>query len=504
MDAVPLANLPADHVVEAVLHNGTDERGTCYRSLTNVTLFRDLWYIIFGFAFTPIDLQGSLYEVMPYARGIIRNELSCLLVCTSWRDTVIPMVYKHIVLHRREQLPLLLRTLKGDSNLFDFKMMVKHLTIAYPKIGLPQSDYESLAMTEEILSICPTLKQLKYGPYVSFPSFSQTRTPMEMIRDPVLLSSVTSLSLGSLVPSNRHLLQFLAGMPQLVELSFHNSLCGEQAESQLPCIADLPFLKHLALTLHSPSVLTFVHQLSAPSLSRLLIHFDCGWNDSSDDAIVDITSSKGGSVACLQIHWNTLTSQEPQLKTFDTQLISHCPILQHLVINGTSYFEGTHLNLRFIDIWRDVEPEPHWDAVDPETESQLHAKALQASFPNLEKVRILDARLRDLPDLPNILPPTRHTENNLRLRLFSVVVWDTPTLVFREELLRGLSGPSAIDTFVSWVYKCIDAPYTPDTYSDTESDYEGDEYDFIVSWDGSSGSDSDEDIFDHFNAMEDS
>ncbi|TFK47291.1 hypothetical protein OE88DRAFT_1665997 [Heliocybe sulcata] len=339
------------------------------------------------------------------------------------------MLYENVAL-RVEQLVPFLATIKNHSTPVELSSKVKHLAveciIERKAVVIPEA-------AEGIISCCSQLKSLAYISSKVF-DFRTGSRPIETVYSHTSMSSLSGLSLGRKISSGPPLLRLLQQMPQLQSLSFHLVSHGETSAISSTDTVELPNLASLSVTLCSSSLMHFVHQLSTPALTSLRVSYGEHW-DSGYDAAGKIIASKGCHLKYLEVDTeNDLFGDE---RILDQEAIEHCPVLEHLVLCKYLNFYATHPTLRFIDIWRRIPAAEHWGAVAKCATHGHSSGILRTVFPQLERVRVLD---RSIPGLPTILPPTRLDEANLRLVVADTVVWDTPTLVFREWLLiRGMT-----------------------------------------------------------------
>ncbi|TFK45505.1 hypothetical protein OE88DRAFT_1213774 [Heliocybe sulcata] len=409
-------------------------------------LFPELLSMIFSFAF------DNGFATLPRARAkscqlSLRDKTSCSTVCKSWRDVAVPMLYDYVVFCHDSQLSRFLATLNHQSGTFNYRRMVKGLTV---DLQYPSSDacYYTI---EDILSLCPNLTELVYERWHSVLSGVKMVALLKRLDRSLLIC----LSLGRFIELSPGLLPFLQELPQLQVLSLHFGYPLHKHGS-----IRLPHVTTLSLFLISSAVPGYV--LSTPSLTRLSITF-AGSHSTSEDLRSDIhkiTADIGQSLRFLGIDWEDGNGIPG---AFDLNMLGPCQQLHHLVIRGVSSFVGTHANLRFIDVWRELRPTSDWPKAEKLDldENQLQVELPRAHLPSIARVRVLDDSLRpDIPELPTILPPTRRENESLRLHVFNRIVWDTPTMVFDEQQFgkwgRELSPPHVVDEFVSNAYKYMD------------------------------------------------
>ncbi|EPQ51503.1 hypothetical protein GLOTRDRAFT_132870 [Gloeophyllum trabeum ATCC 11539] len=263
---------------------------------------------------------------------------------------------------------------------------------------------------KNIIIMCPRLTKLALSP-----DFLVAEEFRYLNLAPLLIarSTLTELSLGRSIPLSFCVLDFLGSMPQLQALSLY---VGSTTQAELVYMdpACLAKLERLWLYLTDGCSLDCLAMLQTPSLIHLTV---AGWGSGRME---DIMRVRGRNLKFLSLDtWSSMTD--------DRAAVSHCPVLEHLVVNQNTTVRS-HPNLRFLDIWHC----PEEDAPDWTPEPAL--------FSNLERVRILDWSLKNIPNLLDVLPPTRDTDKDLRLLLPGAVVWDCPTRILEEEYVpsRGI------------------------------------------------------------------
>ncbi|TFK47290.1 hypothetical protein OE88DRAFT_1665991 [Heliocybe sulcata] len=440
------------HLQEAMLTDRTDSASEIPRSG-----FQDppaeLLLSIFEFTFPSsyLPIHAGPHAAQRLEPRDLRDYLSFMLVCKTWWLAVLPMLYENVAL-RLKHLDPFLTTIKNDSSPLDLRSKVKHLAV---ECVIERLDVVVPTAVEEIMSCCPQLKSLTCIPTTANMSWWKADSkPIEMLYNHSSMSSLSHLSLGPAISSNLPFIRLLQQIPQLQSLSFHLVLNRELGSVSSVDTVELPNLTTLSVTLCSSSLMNFMNQLSTPALTSLLVSFGEYWCPEYD-AVEKITASKGAHLKYLEIDTEAMFFDEfiPVQGT-----IQHCPVLEHLVLYKCFSFSTTHPTLRFIDIWHDLLPMERWADAAACTESRFALEPLRTICPKLERVRLLDTTLRDIPNLPTILPPTRRDEENLRLNLRETVVWDTPTLVFWEGLLRfeGTSALFPIKPFVQDVHLYVE------------------------------------------------
>ncbi|EPQ51514.1 hypothetical protein GLOTRDRAFT_132882 [Gloeophyllum trabeum ATCC 11539] len=416
----------------------------------------ELIQAIFDRTFPPHYLLDPALEQgpnSPWCRTL-RDKKSAMLVCSSWRDVCVPLVYEHVSLRSVGQLVAFLRTLKGSS-LYDLKKIVKSVAIVCSVPDACKNAVQSSAV--DILAMCSEVKGFTYSPFLGAHTDDFYDSPETIGIDQHLPSSITSLALGRHVPASISVFQCLGRMPLLSELSLYvgeGDFPTSDDSHNIPEI-ELPNLHTLSLSLERPFRLQIIHRLSTPSLTRLSLTLskpNMYQTGTLFTELCDIVANKGRSLQYLALEMCIMNMSI-------AELIQHCPMLEHFVLSGRASLTGSHPTLRFLDICNGtiglVGSGPDLDYWFRELWlGRLDVSYLRASYPNLQSARVLDFALYHIPGLLDALPPRLgDAEGNLRLRLLDMVIWDTPNLVIAEQTVAeyGLSTSGDLEALLPQV-----------------------------------------------------
>lgn len=397
----------------------------------------EILHLIFQRALPPsflVDSSISPGPESPWCQAM-RLKKSLVRVCRAWHKVGLQVLYEDIVFRRIGQIPVFLQTLEtSPDNLGDF---VKRITIdSYTPRGYDAMFSSQLA---RILSMCPRLFRFSFtAPF--------TLAQPEVL--PPLKWSITHLNFGAATQFPM-LFDALTHMCSgLVSLSLHIPTVG---------LGDMDLFIHFdrleelrcGVTEYSTSnLLVFGAKWSIPRLQRLT--FDMNGNPSGTRTALPMVAyesfckTHGAGLKFLQIHPSYWWSMKYTISVF--AILEFCPKLEHLVLHPNTLPPLSHQTVKWIDVWS-----PH--VRQSRSRRWIRDGTLSRNtFPALKTVRILDAALAVLPDLPILIPPNLVTADDeaFEFQFSGVHIRHTRGHLYRDDLryivnCNGMDGADSID-----------------------------------------------------------
>ncbi|TFY53539.1 hypothetical protein EVG20_g10069 [Dentipellis fragilis] len=387
----------------------------------------ELLILIFDFAATRPGISWNAYlRWAPdvYWRPYVGTAKALTLVCKSWHEPAMEILYRGIVLNSVPSFPLLYRTLATSTG--DRGKLPRSLSMI-----CPVSNVDIYAMTvrylNKILRLCPNLKHVTFSQH-------ELLAPVTFRYDPVGILSTMSLAahrLTSLRLDDGWTVNSLNHVPFLqdcVNLETMSILWPVSVECCTGLIA-LPRLHTLTLIVYggpSSRIITdTVHPpddavLSLPTLHTLTLSFECRPTNRvfrgarPKKTVLELLSSYGNTLRRFHLnimpllptgrlsgHLDDMWRDEFKDVASDQEFIDLCPGLEHYITFTSRRLElSHHASLRYVDAWV-----PSFSLNDTYEDPKTEFFGNSGGFPSLVSFRILDVSLCVFSELPFIISP---------------------------------------------------------------------------------------------------
>ncbi|EPQ51511.1 hypothetical protein GLOTRDRAFT_96265 [Gloeophyllum trabeum ATCC 11539] len=196
----------------------------------------------------------------------------------------------------------------------------------------------------------------------------------------------------------------------------------------------LPHLANFCMRLECTGPGAYIKHIATPVLTSMTIIAAVCVADSSSIGAICIPRGPNLKFLCIG----------GRLKVDVNAIIEACPVLEHLVVNDYSPLPRRHSHLLFLDVW--------CRSRQCTREARTWVWSYRGHlFPALQRFRLLDCPLQNIPNLIDALPPSRHTEDRVRVHLPGATVWDRAEGLFEEVPSHYPPGPSGYELLVDHI-----------------------------------------------------